>query len=239
MDGVKSALYVALGVGLSLALAGCDACTGILGGCRTGEHLAYVGHVVRHTTGSAVPNTRIVFIRTGGVAVTPDSIDTASGSDGFFRIEATAASSGYVVADLRVYPPNGWGKPFAIRNYNLKTTRIDGDGGQFGRIAIDPYIVYVARGVDATTGEVLTANAPISFKRTGGIAVEPEVFETTADDFGNFVISPLVTEPGFVYGDLTMGIPQRQTSYTVPIVINTEPFDGPQRLFRTIQIPSP
>lgn len=216
-----------------IAATACDPCAGTAS-CHTEERVSYTGHMVRFDNKESVPGTALTFVRTGGVELAADTVRATSGSDGFFTIESDALGTGIVVGTLHVAPPGR--PPFEIAGLELRTTTRTGDGGTFGRIVVDPYLLHVIQLIDPATGAPLGVPSVATFRRTSGIHAEPEAI-TQSVPAGVFHLAPLASEPGVIYGELTVEIPSWGATYTFPLAFATHPFDAPPYEWDNLLLP--
>jgi hypothetical protein len=201
------------------AVAGCDPCAGT-SSCRTSDRVSYTGHIVERATERSVAGTVVTFTRTSGVELLSNAMSAVSGADGFFQLAADAKSSGSVTGTLHVAPA---GRPsYDETGITLRTTTVGGDGGDLGRIVIDPYITFIAvvrnRLVKSSAG---LANATVTFVRTGGIQISPATISTSTDPNGLFLLAPAAAQGGTLEGVLTISAPGLPRSFQIPVRIDT------------------
>ena len=220
---------------LVIGASACDPCAGT-SSCRTSARVALSGHIVEHATGHPVSGAEFTFVRTSGVDLVQDTVHGVSDADGFFTIAASAKGSGDVAGTLHVTPP---GRPaYDIAGVQARTTTVAGDGTDIGRIVSDPYILYIADIRDRVKGTGAGANASVTFTRTGGVEISPSVIKTNADASGQFYLAPAVTQPGTVFGDLTISAKGYPHPFTVSLAIPTEYHAGPTHLVHVANIGS-
>lgn len=198
------------------ALSACDPCFGVAG-CRADARVSYSGRTIDRTTGQPVSGVVVEFARTGGVPLAADLVTARSDGEGWFRLAADADSAGEVVGDLTVRGRT----QYTVRGVRLRTTVTEGDGGDFGRIVVDPYVAYVGEVWERRTRSVVPG-ASVVFRRTGGVRVTPEVATLATDKSGRFLFAPTVTEIGTVTGEFVISAPSLPKAYRVPVTITTE-----------------
>jgi len=203
----------------SAVLAACDPCAGTPS-CRSGAHVSYTVHVVERATGRSVAGTVVTFVRTSGVELVTDTVRSVSDASGFLQLAADAHSDGDVVGNLHVTPV---GRPsYDVSGITLHTTTVSGDGGDLGRIVIDPYILFMAevqnRLVNSSAG---IPNATVTFTRTGGLQIDPPTIHVITDSYGRFLLAPAVSQGGTLEGVLTIDAPGFPRSYQIPTRIDT------------------
>lgn len=205
---------------LLLAAGACDPCAGTAS-CRTGARISYTGHIVERTTARSVPGTDVTFTRTSGIELSDEPIHAVSDADGFFRLRAGVTSSGDVIGTLHVAPPN---RPaYDVAGITMHTTEVAGDGGDLGRIVSDPFIMFVAEVHNRVPGhDAIVPYASVTFRRTGGIAIDPAVIQLTADANGRFFLAPIAAQAGAVAGIITINGPGFPNSYDIPVQIGTQ-----------------
>lgn len=184
-----------------LFLAACDPCSGVAS-CAGAPRVSYTGRMLVHSTGLPAPGVRVDFIRTGGIAVAPESVSVQTGPDGYFQLELAAGGKGAVVGDVVVRPP---GLPsYRVPGVRLLSTEVRGDGGFIEPWVVDPYIAFLGELFLRGTGERLGFGGAVEFRRTGGIQIDPDTVRTQTTSDGRFFLSPRALEPGEVVGDLTV-----------------------------------
>jgi hypothetical protein len=206
----------------SIAVAACDPCAGT-SACRTSDRVSYIGHTVERTTGKSVNGTEVMFVRTSGIELANDTIRAVSAGDGFFALGADARSAGLVTGTLHVSPPGRMA--YDIPGIKMQTSRTAGDGGDLGRIVVDPYVMFIGQLRNRRTGADTAALAMVSFQRTGGIPIEPDRIETQADEHGRFFLAPVAKEPGTVTGLLLVRADGNLQVDTIPLSIETRFID--------------
>lgn len=187
---------------LLLALAACDPCTG-LGSCDTAQ-VRYQGFLTRSIGFPKGPAEGVVvrFVRTGGVRLESDTLTTRSDSTGRFVLESRAREEGQVTGDLWVYPPS----PIApVRvPVRMATSRAPGEVLQLGEVGIAyPYFGYEIKLFYGANRQP-AVGVEARFRRTGGVAIDPDTFTVVSDRGGTLFLRPRASTYGDVTGDLTI-----------------------------------
>lgn len=221
---------------LPALLAGCDPCSGV-GACGA-PRIRYEGNVSRafgHPAGPA-EGVRVVFVRTGGVALEGDSLVASTDRAGRFLLEARAVEEGEVTGELRLHPPSPL-PPVVAKGVRMSTTRAPGELRRLGDWKVGyPHLSYQVVLYHRTAGRPGTApTAPLSgvevlFRRTGGIAIEPDTLRTSTDPWGHALLRPRTTVSGEVTGDLTVFLLPPRKPFTIRglklATFHTERFDS-------------
>lgn len=202
----------------AMLLQGCDPCSGYAE-CVVEPHVSYSGRVVERRTGASVANADLLFVRTGGVMLERDTIASRSDADGFFLLNGVALEAGDVTGTLLVHPPDRGG--YRVDGLQLRTTTRRGDGGQLGRVVVDPYTVYVALVTERSTGQPLPG-ATVTWRRTGGIVATPAdtVLATTSQAL--IVIVFRGETHGIIEGEFTVQSPGRGPFAPAAVRISTD-----------------
>jgi hypothetical protein len=214
---LTSATFVAI----CLATSACDPCAGIAS-CARGDYLAASGQMVDAGTGHGVDGVRLDFIRRGGVEVSADSLTTVSASGGFWDVEFAPSSAGELLVDVRVSPPGE--EPYLIRNLALQTRLHGGDANLNQRWVTRLYFNYMGELYYDGTVDTRVANAPVTFRQTGGVAlygpgIRDSVHVTATDFAGRVNLFPsersdgvFALEESVLFGDLIITLPSGGTS---------------------------
>ncbi|MEX2582261.1 MAG: hypothetical protein WD766_03260, partial [Gemmatimonadota bacterium] len=109
---------------LAPLLGACDPCAG-LGSCAAPQ-IRYEGRVEKLYPGGPAAGLRVEFIRTGGVGLSMNRIETETGEDGRFRLALDAEAEGEVIGDLVIHLPPPI-EPEVIEDVRLRTSRVPGD----------------------------------------------------------------------------------------------------------------
>jgi len=156
----------ALALGLTLGLAACDPCSGIIG-CASGHYLAVTGQMVDAVTGRGIDGVRIDVIRTGGIEAAADSVSTITSGGGYWRAELAPNSSGTLVADVQVSAPGR--EPYRLHGVNLVTHDHAGDANLNERWVPFLYFDFVGEFFLNGTADARPDGLPVEFRRTGGV----------------------------------------------------------------------
>lgn len=163
-----------------------------------GGLLTYGGQVFYRGTGQHVQGVGVKWVRTGGIPVTPASYTTTSDSTGFFLLPLQPQGSGAVTSTLTFTPPNG---P-AITYTNLPMSTYDSTSyrylGNFGYGQQWAWAIEIWR----NDSLVPARGVPVTFVRTGGIAMTPDSIQDTTGTDGRVRIRASVTDTGFVDGEI-------------------------------------
>ena len=184
---------------LLFTAAGCDPCAGV-SSCNDSPAIRYEGLVRLRSTGEPVVDTRVEFVRTGGVSLGRDSLITQTDAEGRFLLEADASEQGEVRGVLSVYSPGSVAPSrFAVA---LATLRSSANVAYLGEFSVPFFhLPYVGVLFYADT-EQPAAGVEVEFRRTGGIQLAQDNYLTRTDASGMFHLGPLPLEPGTVVADL-------------------------------------
>jgi hypothetical protein len=157
----------------------------------------------------------VVFVRTGGIPLESDTVVTRTNEQGRFRLAVGARQTGTVRGDLLIYPPVTGAQPTRVP-VQLEAARAPGDLTFLGRWPIPyPHLPYEANFFYRATNRP-AAEIEVEFRRTGGIAVEPDTFRVTTNSWGSVKIRPLTRVSGEVRGELVVyPLPPHQP-FTIP-----------------------
>jgi hypothetical protein len=166
-----------------------------------GGQIAYGGETLFRGTGEKVGNVGVTFRRTGGIPVTPEAVSTTSNATGFFRIDMTPLGDGDVIGDLTLTPPTGAAAVY--HNVHLAT---------YDSLAIRSMGVWAFGERWAWTIELWrfdslkpAPNVGVIYRRTGGLNIEPAVFENIHTDAGGrFELRATVRDTGTVLGEIVV-----------------------------------
>lgn len=201
---------------------GCSPCAGT-SECRTDARVAYTGRMIERSTERGVGGVQLTFVRTGGVELAQDSITTTSDGDGFFTFAVDADAEGEVVGTLSVTPAAPR-QPYTVSGIRLRTTTVHGDGGELGRLVIDPYVALVGELRDRRTGAIMDLS-DVMFIRTGGVATPSDTIRTRADAFGRFLLTAPVSALGPLTGILVVSNGNYPRPFIYPIGIGAQYLD--------------
>lgn len=228
-----------LGAMSLLALApACDPCDGVVS-CNEDARLGIGGQMVVRDTGEPVGGVRLELTRTGGVALSEDRLVAVSEENGRFHFGTDAAEEGEVVVDVAVEPPPPY-PSYEVRGLTLSTSTLRGDGRDLGRWVVDPYVAFVGSLRMRRTWEpprfVRGAWPRVTFRRTGGVEIDPAVVTGRADGAGNFLLAPDALGAGVIRGELTVEHPDLAEPFTRPLSLRTEHEDRGLRLSAVIGV---
>ncbi|MBT6373242.1 MAG: hypothetical protein HOJ74_00815 [Gemmatimonadales bacterium] len=197
--------------------AGCDPCQELTE-CFVDAHVSAEGSLVQSDSGEGVAGVSVDFIRIGGVGLAVDSVHVETDGSGRYvlRIEAEDAGN----ADFRavVSPPGR--EPYPIPSVVLPTSVVRGDALDLGRWVVDPFIGYIGELQDRRSQKTVSAvrsqsNGSVVFKRTGGVAIDPDVVNTTIGLGGRFFIQASAAGAGTVTGRLRIKHPDYPQSRVI------------------------
>lgn len=200
-----------------------------VGPVRVQPRVRAVGELYHRGTLEPAEGVPVEFRRTGGVDLDRPVLTVASGSDGRFHLVAPAvgASRGSVEGELTVRPAAP-ASPFTLAGIRLAVATIESDVQFLGRWGVGAGLFYQGElnWVDTYT------HAPgfeVEFRRTGGIAVEPDTFTVVTGTDGRFTLRPRTAEVGEVVADLRVRHPDPAKSFVIPGVrLATREADEPQ-----------
>ena len=185
--GVAIALVV-VAAGL---VGGCTECAGTPS-CVDEPAISYTGEFINHRTGAAVRGVQVEWVRTGGIELDSDVIRATSDSRGFFKLEMGSVYIGSATGNLRVTPPAPF-PPYTIAGVQLETTRRRGDGGNLGRLVVDPFLIIVGEVQDLTTGSRVSAGT-VRLRRVSGARADVDVVDLPLDGTRWYWIDPVIVD---------------------------------------------
>jgi hypothetical protein len=235
MRAPRSAVRLPL-VALAAAslLSACDPCAGTVG-CSVAPRVSYTGRTVHYRENRIVPGVRLEFERTGGVELVDERLVAVSDAEGWFRLVGEAAdSAGEVIGRLTVTPPPPQAA-YTVEGVRLRTTAIDGDGGDLGRVVVDPYVALIGEIRSLATRGILP-DAHVEFRRTGGVSLSPAEFLWSTDKGGRFFLSGAPGTYGQVEGELIVQSPALPKVYRIPFRVDTEWRDGVPEAVRVVSL---
>ena len=197
---------------LMLAASACDECSGVPSCVGSGE-VSYTGHFIERRSGRPVAGVAVDFVRSSGVELAVATPHAVSDGDGFFVLRAPALQAGFVTGDLHVRPPAPL-QDYTISDVTLKVNRIRGDGGDLGRIVVDPYLFMIGHVYDRVTGAPL-ADVRVTARRVSGGRVEPDHATFTTDAGGQFSWDPRLVDAQAVDVEFEMDKDGFARPYTV------------------------
>jgi O-antigen ligase/polysaccharide polymerase Wzy-like membrane protein len=160
-----------------------------------GERWAWTLELWRNDSLKPSPGTRVQFTRTGGLAISPSTIDGTTASNGRVELRASVLDTGVVEGRLTVIPTVGPQR--AINGIRLRTNA-DEDLHFGGIVSYGPALRYV--------GEVLTPDgapvvgARVLWTQTSGIPATPATLDSTTDKNGRFPLTLYPSADGGVIG---------------------------------------
>lgn len=189
-----------------------------LGRLVVNPYLVFVGEVYDRFTGALVPNVTVTLRRRDGGLVDPsEATFTTDENARFAWIDPPVLQFGPMETEFELTAP-GYPRTFRIvRDIELQYK----DGViNFMRLPLGMGISYWGVTWRRGTGERLPG-VKVTFRRTGGIGVTPETYETTADANGVFFISLSPQTQGSVFGELTI-TPPASASYPPHVIPELE-----------------
>ncbi|HEY0994978.1 MAG TPA: O-antigen ligase family protein [Gemmatimonadaceae bacterium] len=201
-----------------------------------GYALRYALELWRFDSLKVAPNMPVLFVRTGGVAMVPDSVRAVTDANGRFNVVGSVADTGVVEGRLEVMPIPG--VRYVVPNVRLRVTEDEPlhFAGVFG---YGPSLRYV--------GEVLTddgrpaVGATVEWTQLSGPAATPSTFTTTVRADGTFPIMLYPSAAGTVTGQVRIRPPApwpAGTVYERTLALPT--FESSElRLAVTFRIPNP
>lgn len=161
----------------------------------------YVGEVVAEPLSRPAQAVAVDFIRTGGAVLRSDTLRAVSDDNGRFEIIGEAESEGSVVGDLVFYLAEPIGAA-RFAGVTLQTSRAGGNLLYAGKWEIPyPHLPYEASFYHRGSGRP-AAGVEVEFRRTGGIAVEPDTFRVTTDIWGAVKLRPETQSVGELVGEI-------------------------------------
>lgn len=187
-----------------------------LGQLVVDPYIFMIGEFFDRRRGTIVPNARLTLKRTGGVMMTPDSVDIFADDAGNFTFGADVSTHGVVEVDAVLTTPYD-AEPFRFK-YLLKTehrqTAPFRERFTFPRLA--QWVVEFSR---RGTG-IFVPGVRAKFVWTGGVHVVPEVIEDQLTEFGRLAIFPTPEGDGEFEGKLIVMPPNFPTE-TIPLKLRT------------------
>ncbi len=160
-----------------------------------GERWAWALEFWRNDKLVPVPNVRVTFERTGGLAMTPASFDLRTDSTGRIVLRSAVRDTGTVVGDLTVLADGA--TPRVYRGVALRTT--PNDNVDFaGVYTFGPALRYV--GVVQRTDGTGIPGAQVRWTQTLGPPATPAVVDLVTDATGYFPLTLLPSGTGTVFG---------------------------------------
>lgn len=193
---------------------------GVLG---VGFQAVAAGEVVFRGDRTPLADAEVRFVRTGGLATTPDSLATRSGPDGRFGVAFNTGAAGTVIGDLTI--ARAGAAPVTFPGVHLASS--GDDSVRFaGRFAVGQHIQYAGQLVRRGDGAG-AAGWTVTFRRTGGIALVRDTSSSVSVNWGGFAIAPDTRAEGVVEGTLTARAPGSTTDVPLgPIRLSTSDSDS-------------
>jgi hypothetical protein len=164
-----------------------------------GERWAWAVELWRNDHLVPVPNLKATFTRTGGLAITPSTLNVVSGADGRIQLLASVQDTGTVVGDITVFPDSGPSR--VISGLHLRTA--ESDQLQFaGVYGFGPALRYVGE-VQRQDGTPVVG-AHVTWTQTSGIVATPTVLSGVTDVNGRFPLLFYPTSDGSIFGTVTI-----------------------------------
>ncbi|AHG91021.1 hypothetical protein J421_3484 [Gemmatirosa kalamazoonensis] len=187
----------------------------VLGRWVVDPYVNYLAEIRSRFGGFGVYGATVHFMRTGGVAATPNSVDRITDEAGRFGFELApnGGTLGDVIGDLYVVKP-GLTSGTWIRGARIPVVYRDDPLAVQGVFPIGFFLTYVAEIYDRGTGRPL-ANADIQFVRTSGIAISPSTVVRHTDASGRTLLDLTPSAEGEVVGDISFVRP----GSTTPVVL--------------------
>jgi hypothetical protein len=184
---VLAALAVAFGA------SGCGECAG-MPSCTTQPTISYTGEFINHKTGKPISGVRVEWVRTHGIEIDDEVIRATSDSRGFFQLQGGSVYLGEVFGELRITPPAPFPE-YVVRGVQLTTSRRRGDGGNLGRLVVDPFLILVGEVHDLTTGANVSEGT-VTLRRIAGGRADPDVVELRLESGRWYWVDPPILDFG-------------------------------------------
>jgi hypothetical protein len=189
----------------NLSLSTYDSTAGrYLGNFGYGQQWAWVGELWRNDSLKPAPGVTVAFRRTGGLAISPDSVTMTTGLDGRFVLQSSIADSGVVKGDLLVIPKTG-----PVRTIpGVQLSSYAADAVPFaGVFNYGPSLRYAAEIQDWAGTPIV--GATVTWVQDSGLPATPSTLTTVTDSIGyfNILIYPPNNTDGSVTGHLVVKPP--------------------------------
>ena len=172
-----------------------------------GGSLNYSGEIYRRGAPAPIPmdGYEVAFHRTGGITVSPATFQRPVQSWGGFSLATEPQGDGTVEGQLIVLPPPG----FSRDTISLTMPTFDGSEQRLlGRWGVGPSLNYSGEVFLRSAGQQLPLeDIEVQFRRTGGIAVEPDTFSARTTSWGGFSLNTFAVEEGTLSGELLVRLP--------------------------------
>jgi hypothetical protein len=199
-------------------VAACDPCAGI---SVCGEPAVdSEGELLFHVTGNMAEGVEVHFVRTGGVRITPDSIEAVTDANGRFRLQAAASEVGVVRGRLVFIPAEPYGFfGYDVEDVAVYTSRARGTNRFIGTWGIGPLIGtpilnYVGEFYLRGTREPLVG-AEVEVQRVDGVPIEPERVIARTDASGRFHFRMDAEREGETVVDIQVQVPAPYHRFTL------------------------
>ena len=186
----------------------------VLGRLVVDPYIQFVGQFERRGDGRLLAGASVTIMRTGGVAVSPDTVALTAGYDGGVYFEIHAAEPGNMLADVVVESPD-LARRSRLTGVVFVAKYLDVVPQLGAPYPVGPGLKYVGevRRADTASGVV---GATVEFQRTGGIEVTPSLMVAVTNPYGRFAFTLSNVDSGEVVGNLTIHLPApfRDTTIT-------------------------
>jgi hypothetical protein len=185
----------------------------LLGVWGYGQQILYAGELFLRGTGMPAVGLEVEFRRTGGIAISPETLVVHTDATGRFPLAPSNSADGEVVGTLVVRLPAPLA-PDTIAGVHLATFASD-EMRFLGRWGVGPSLAYVGEVRELGT-DAPVVNATVEFQRTDGIQVTPSLLVGHTGSDGRFLLNPSPQSDGDVVGNLTIHptAPLRDTTVT-------------------------
>lgn len=172
----------------------------------TRPFVEYLVWLLYRANNDPVANATVDFTRTGGAVASPDRRRVKTNGDGLFWISAKVQGEEPLTGRLDIRP-SGSSSVLTVPQIRLPILHGFGESGYIIQWT-GPAILYTGRMLWADTGEP-AANVPVTFTRTGGLAVTEDTFTVQTDSAGSFRFNTQIRKPldGEVVGELRVNPP--------------------------------
>jgi hypothetical protein len=177
----------------------------------------YLVWVLYRANSKPVAGATVDFRRTGSAVAHPDSRRVRTNGDGLFWIIADVDGNGPLTGRLDIRPA-GSDTVLRVPEVRLPLLHAFGDT-RFIEQWVGLTIAYTGRLIRSDTGEP-AADVPVSFARTGGLAVNRDTFTVRTDANGGFHFDTQIVDPlraGEVVGRLSVNPPAPYEPLTVEV----------------------
>jgi hypothetical protein len=198
----------------------------VLGRVVVDPYIEFIGVLFDRRDGQLLAGARLTILRTGGVAVSaPDSVEMTLDADGRFLYDTRAAEPGEMIADLVVRAPS-LPRVYRLSGVRFEATYLDRVPQVAAAWRIGAGLPYV--GILYRRGsEIRSAGIEVEFRRTGGIAADPDTFSVSTNAYGAFSLETTPLADGVLVGDLIVRPPPPAVADTIRAIrlqtVDTEP----------------